>query len=187
MPAIWEDPRSEYRFQEIQEDEERYRAANHLETWEQCAGEENGLRRANSYCLAPLVPPTQWDGHTNSALQYLLDTRVMAPSSSHHAPLPRFNLRPAEQSRQPSPAPPTYSGPPPENWFLNHSLVPTERARSQRATSMAAGSRDGHYEEDYGRDVNMHHDDGAGPSNFYRSSRFAAEGDGPYARLQRRF
>jgi hypothetical protein len=186
MPAVWEDPKNAYMFQQIDEDQERYRVQKRSETWEREVRWENVMRKQNGYCLASYVPPPEWDGRCHSALQYLSDTRTMAPSSSNHAPLPKFNFRTTDHPRPPSPPLPTYNGPPPNNWFANNSLVPMERARSQGARSTTTGNRDSRYAESGWEDINMHHDGGAGPSNIHRSSRFASDGDGPYARLQRR-
>jgi hypothetical protein len=185
MSAIWEDP--EYRHPFDPEEDERHHAERRLATWERETRSENHMRREQGYGLASIMPPNEWDGTTNSALEYLQATRKFPPGTSH-APTPRFNFRsttdhPLPPSRRQSPSLPIYDGPPPDPWLLNHSLMQTERDRSQGPrTVQPGGSNQGRYHSD----VNMHADNSAGSSNAYRTSRFAPNGDGMYAQLQRR-
>jgi hypothetical protein len=168
-----------------EEDRLRSQAA----TWKLEAAAENEMRKVEGYCLAPLTPPKGWDGTFASAGQYLMNTRTYPPGMTHAPirPLVGYGIPTTHHpSTHHSPSLPIYNGPPPEIWHQNNSMIQTERERSQGPRHAPQGSQDRYQSETTWRDVNMHVDNGAGPSNAYRPSRFAPDGSGTYAQLQRR-
>jgi hypothetical protein len=185
MPHIWEDPKYQESFDAMEEEDERNRVQARLDNWQREATSENLMRRKEEYYLASMTPPKEWDGTTSSALEYFIKTRTRTrPQESLYARTTRYNFPTTTDHSLPRIQPsshPVYDGPAPDNWILNRSLIRTQRERSQGPGSSTQGRRHG---ESTWEDVNMYGD--AGPSNDYQTSRFAPNGEGTYAKLQRR-
>jgi hypothetical protein len=192
LQSMYEDPKYHQTFEELEEENERRRLEVRLEIWEREVGTENRLRKQDGYCLASTTPPKEWDGTTNSALEYLMRTR-RGPPGSAYTPASRLNFHTTNHPRRRSPSPslPLYNGPSPDNWYLNYALTQRERERTQGSGSaQPGGSIQGRYQGDgTWADVNMHHDrrnHGTLPANSWQASRFNTDDDGPYAKLQRK-
>jgi hypothetical protein len=184
MIPIYEDPSVELPFGR---EEDRMRSLS--EMWKLEATAENEMRKGEGYCLASLTPPKGWDGTFASAGQYLMNTRMFPPGMTHAPirPLGGYGFPTTDHSStHHSPSFPIYTGPPPDVWHLNNSMIQTERESSQGPRHATQGSQGRYQSETTWQDVNMHADKGAGPSNAYRPSRFVPSGNGAYAQLQRR-